>query len=51
MLEIDDATEFADLLDRLNISNGADAALVEADVQIDPDVAQEGLRFWERHYN
>jgi len=50
MLAIDDATEFADLLDRLNVSNGAEAALVEADVQVESDVAAEGIRFWTRHY-
>jgi len=50
MLEIDDPVEFADLLDRQNISNGAEAAIVEAEVEIESEVAVEGIRFWTRHY-
>lgn len=50
MLEITDHTEFADLLDNLNVSTEREAALVEADVEVDEATAREGIRFWSRHY-
>lgn len=50
MKSINDPVEFADLLDRLNISNAAEAAKVEAELEIDLETAREGTRFWARNY-